>query len=118
VRLVRGGPASDRGAGDSGLSSDWLQGPASSPGSLDVGVVTLAPGVTTPLHMHLEGQVPMVMAGEGFVEADGKRLEIGPGDVVVAAPGEWHVHGANPRATLVHVSVSTGGYEIAGPLPG
>jgi hypothetical protein len=94
VRLVRGEPASDRGAGHHGLSSDWLQGPVPSPGSIDVGVVTFAPGVTTPLHMHLVGHVPMVMAGE------------------------WHVHGADPRAALVHVSVSTGGNEIAGPAPG
>lgn len=118
MRLVRGEPASDRGAGHSGLSSDWLQGPAPSPGSIDVGVMTFAAGVTTPLRMHLVGHVPMVMAGAGFVEADGERLEIGPGDVDVAAPGEWHVHGANARPAPVHVAMSTGGNAIADPAPG
>jgi quercetin dioxygenase-like cupin family protein len=113
VRLVRGwreGPDAD-----TALSAEWLQGPASSPGSLDVGVMTFAPGAATPLHMHREGQVLMVTAGAGFVEAGGERLEIGPGDVVVAAPGEWHVHGAAAQVGLVHVSVSTGGHEVADP---
>jgi quercetin dioxygenase-like cupin family protein len=115
VRLVRGGPARNRPDVDAGLSADWLQGPASSPGSLDVGVMTFAPGATTPLHRHREGQVLVVTAGEGFVEAGGERLEIGPGDVVLAAPGEWHVHGAAAHAGLVHVSITTGAHEVVDP---
>ena len=113
MRLVRGGPARDRPDVDGGPSADWLQGPASSPGSLDVGLMTFAPGATTPLHMHREGQVLMVTAGAGFVEANGERLEIGPGDIVLAAPGEWHVHGAAAHVGLVHVSVTTGAHEVA-----
>jgi quercetin dioxygenase-like cupin family protein len=114
VRVVRGGPATDLPDVDTGLSADWLQGPASSPGSIDVGVMTFAPGATTPLHMHREGQVLVVTAGEGFVEAGGERVEIGPGDVVLAAPGEWHVHGAAAAVGLVHVSVTTGTHEVEG----
>ncbi|TFV88925.1 cupin domain-containing protein [Blastococcus sp. CT_GayMR16] len=77
--------------------------------------MTFAPGAATPLHMHREGQVLVVTAGEGFVEAGGERLEIGPGDVVLAAPGEWHVHGAAAQVGLVHVSVTTGAHEVADP---
>ncbi|MCU1533355.1 MAG: hypothetical protein JWO49_2926 [Arthrobacter sp.] len=113
MRLVRGG--SGRPDVDTALAAEWIQGPASSPGSLDVGVMTFAPGAATPLHMHREGQVLVVTAGEGFVEAGDERLQVGPGDVVLAAPGEWHVHGAGPHRGLVHVSVSTGAHEVAEP---
>jgi quercetin dioxygenase-like cupin family protein len=114
VKVFRGGPPADP-ASTEGPTAVWLQGPAAAAGSLDVGVVTLAPGASTPRHRHESGQVLVVTSGEGFVETDGERVSIAAGDIVMAAAGEWHVHGATGQVPLVHLTVTTGTHEVAGP---
>jgi quercetin dioxygenase-like cupin family protein len=42
----------------------------------------VSPGGITRPHIHTGGQVMIVTAGRGFVEVEGKRFELGPGDVV------------------------------------
>jgi quercetin dioxygenase-like cupin family protein len=100
------GPSSDE-----PVSVDWLLGPANGD-PLDVGIASFGPGVVVPPHLHVGGQVIVGVSGHGFVEVDGERVEFGPGDVVVCPPGELHSHGADASTALVHLVVTTGGYEF------
>lgn len=61
-------------------------------------------------HVHRNGQVLHVTAGRGVIGTDGGRREVGPGDVVVVMPGEWHWHGGAPDSPMTHVTV-----QMAGP---
>ena len=94
-----------------GLTPTWLEGPFTAD-RLDVGVVTMSPGAATPPHVHIGGQVLVVTHGHGFVEANGDRQTLSPGDVVVSPPGESHVHGALDDESFTHISVTTGGYTL------
>jgi quercetin dioxygenase-like cupin family protein len=93
------------------LVPEWLEGPHNA-GRLDVGIVTVSPGGATPPHVHIGGQVIVVMTGRGFVEAGGERHDIRPGDIVIAPPGELHTHGAASDDALSHLTVTTGGYHF------
>lgn len=93
------------------LHAHWLEGPFNDD-RLDVGLVTMSPGGATPRHTHIGGQVLVVTAGRGFIEADGDRQLLGPGDVVVCPPGETHVHGALENEPLAHLTITTRGYSL------
>jgi quercetin dioxygenase-like cupin family protein len=93
------------------LAMNWLEGPFTAD-RLDVGLVTLSPGGTTPPHVHIGGQVMIVTAGRGFVEVDGERQTMDVGDVVICPPGEQHVHGALADGPLAHLTITTGGYRF------
>ena len=91
----------------------WLEGPLATDNRLDLGVVEAHDGSATPAHGHLGGQVIVVLSGRGFVEReDGERIELGPGDVLVAHPGEHHVHGALPGETFRHLTITTGSHVV------
>jgi quercetin dioxygenase-like cupin family protein len=89
----------------------WWEGPYDD-GRLNAGVVTVQPGGVTPPHIHGGGQVMIVTAGQGFVEVDGERFELRPGDVVVTPAGELHTHGAAADQPLSHLNVTGGGYTF------
>jgi quercetin dioxygenase-like cupin family protein len=93
------------------LRPTWLEGPFNAD-RLDVGVVTMSPGGVTPPHRHVGGQVIVVMSGRGFVEIDGRRDTLETGDVVIAPPGELHVHGALDEGSFAHLTITTGGYSF------
>jgi quercetin dioxygenase-like cupin family protein len=97
----------------SGVSASWLRGPAQDD-TLDVALVSFEPGSATPPHIHHRGQTLVITSGRGFVEADGVRTELSPGDIVVSSPGELHVHGALADTAMVHLSVTAGRNEILG----
>jgi quercetin dioxygenase-like cupin family protein len=80
----------------------------------EVRSVLFTPGARTAWHQHPGGQVLHVTEGAGLVQSrGGPREEIGAGDSVTAAPGEWHWHGAAPGTFLVHLAVSDGITEWA-----
>ena len=55
------------------------------------------------------GQVLIVGTGSGMIETrDGDRHVLHPGDIVWAAPGEEHWHGAAPDSFLAHTAISLG----------
>lgn len=89
------------------MSATWLRGPTQDE-NLDVGLISFAPGAATPPHVHLVGQVLVVTAGAGFVEANGERIELSTGDIVLSPAGEQHIHGAGPHGPMTHLSVTTG----------
>jgi quercetin dioxygenase-like cupin family protein len=94
-----------------GLSAVWLRGPAQD-AAVDSALVRFAPGAATPLHVHHGGQVLYAVSGYGFVDVEGVRTEVGPGDIVVTPPGEAHIHGATDDGEFVHLSVTTGRNEM------
>jgi quercetin dioxygenase-like cupin family protein len=104
----------DAPTGGPGLRVNWLEGPENGD-RLDVGFVNVSAGSSTPPHVHLGGQVIVVIAGSGFVETDDERVAISPGDVVICPPGELHTHGADPDASLAHLTVTTKGYTFPSP---
>jgi quercetin dioxygenase-like cupin family protein len=80
------------------------------PGTLNALGVHFEPGARSDWHSHPDGQVLYVVSGSGRVgTADGATVEISPGDVVFAPPGERHWHGAGPHSPMTHLSLTTGG---------
>lgn len=72
--------------------------------------VQFAPGARSDWHRHPGGQVLYVLSGAGLVQnEDGSTVEISAGDVVHAAPGELHWHGARQDAPMSHLSITAGG---------
>ena len=94
-----------------GLDLTWLAGPTNG-AVLDVGLVSVSPGGATPPHAHNGGQVIVVVSGRGFVDGAEGRVVVGPGDVVIADPGELHTHGAEGTEPLSHITVTTGGVRL------
>lgn len=71
---------------------------------LDLTIVP--PGVSVGLHRHSpdDEEVYVVIDGTGMVEVDGVQQEVGPGDVVLNAPGGSHsltCTGAQPLRMVV-----------------
>lgn len=96
------------------VRASWLQGPTND-ANLDVAMVALPPGGATPPHIHVGGQVIVVTSGRGYVETNGVREPLRPGDIVVAPAGELHTHGADPDSPFAHLTVTTGGYRFPEP---
>ena len=70
-----------------------------------VNVVRFAPGARNAWHAHALGQTLHVTDGVGRVQARGGPLtEVRAGDTIVAAPGEWHWHGAAPDRFMTHLA--------------
>jgi quercetin dioxygenase-like cupin family protein len=88
----------------------WLRSTLRASDGTNVGIVRFAPGARTHWHRHPGGQFLVATAGRGRVRTRGERghllLE---GDVIHVGPNEWHFHGADRGAPLVHVAVNGGG---------
>ncbi|KAL6414552.1 cupin 2 conserved barrel domain protein [Ilyonectria robusta] len=71
--------------------------------------VTFTPCARTYWHTHEEGQMLRVLTGTGWVCDKGgvpKRIEAG--DVVWAAPGTTHWHGADDGCLMTHLVIGIG----------
>jgi quercetin dioxygenase-like cupin family protein len=75
-------------------------------------------GARTHWHSHPDGQVLFVTDGRGRVGTRDGIEEIRAGDLVVAAPGEEHWHGAAEDAAVEHLALSFGATEWAGRVDG
>lgn len=63
-------------------------------------------------HVHGAGQMFFVASGRGIVgDVSGRRV-VGPGDVVVTQPDEWHWHGAAPDSPMTQLTVQMAGDSI------
>lgn len=72
--------------------------------------VRFRPGARSNWHSHALGQTLIVTSGRGLVQEEGGAVrEIGPGDVVVTAPGVKHWHGAAPDSAMTHFAVAERG---------
>ena len=87
----------------------WLRWAADDGQGTGAGIVSFAPGARTHWHRHPGGQLLVVTAGRGRVrDRGGAGAVVGEGDVIRVGP-EWHCHGADRDAPLVHVAVNLGG---------
>ena len=51
----------------------------------------LAPGQATERHYHAETEeLYVLLDGEGEMEIEGERREVGPGDAILIPAGAWH----------------------------
>jgi quercetin dioxygenase-like cupin family protein len=82
---------------------------AQEPGGIAVSLVRFEDGARTHWHAHPGEQVLYILEGEGRVGTAGEEARLQPGDVVYAAPGERHWHGAAPNGSMTHLSVTTVG---------
>lgn len=68
--------------------------------------VHFAAGGRTNWHTHPEGQLLIVVEGEGWTQTAGEaKSVIRPGDVVWIPAGERHWHGATATSAMVHIAV-------------
>ena len=52
---------------------------------------SLEPGQSTQRHYHARSEeLYYLLAGEGEMEVDGERSDVGPGDAILIPPGAWH----------------------------
>ena len=82
---------------------------AQQPGGMAVSLVHFEDGSRTHWHVHPGEQVLYVVAGEGRVGTADEEMQIGPGDLVYAAPLERHWHGAAAGHSMTHLSVTNVG---------
>jgi quercetin dioxygenase-like cupin family protein len=77
------------------------------PGRAGGATVTFEAGARTAWHTHPLGQILLVTAGAGRVQAwDGPVQDIRPGDIVRIPPGVKHWHGAAPTTAMTHVAIA------------
>jgi quercetin dioxygenase-like cupin family protein len=82
-----------------------------------VGMITFTPGGRTHWHRHDNGQVLIVIGGEGLVgDRSGATVRVRAGAVVHSEPGEVHWHGAAPDSIMIHIAVSGQGGEWFEPV--
>lgn len=68
--------------------------------------VSFEPGCINHWHMHTVAQTLVCVAGEGWVQEEGKPAhKMTPGDVYVVAPNTKHWHGATKDSWFAHLSI-------------
>ena len=71
------------------------------------GSVSFEPGARTAWHSHPRGQILIVTAGTGRIQAWGDPIEeIRTGDVVRIPAGQKHWHGASPQTSMTHIAIT------------
>ncbi len=76
------------------------------PARTSVASVSFEPGARTAWHIHPLGQILIVTAGTGWVQASGGPVEeMREGDVVWTPPGVKHWHGATPTTGVTHLAI-------------
>lgn len=74
-----------------------------------INTVNFTPRARTFWHRHEKGQILIVLAGRGFVQADGESVRVlRAGDTVWCPPGERHWHGGSDDSYMVHTAISLG----------
>lgn len=82
-----------------------------------INTVTFSPQARTYWHTHENGQILQVLAGRGYVCAEGGEPQIiRQGDTVWCPPGERHWHGASRDAVMTHTAISLGQTQWAEPV--
>jgi quercetin dioxygenase-like cupin family protein len=74
-----------------------------------INTVNFTPCARTYWHSHEHGQVLLVVAGRGYIQAEGGPVRIlRAGDTVWAPPGERHWHGGAADSYMTHTAISLG----------
>lgn len=97
------------------LSNDWFSGNAfltlliakDKNNNFSAGSVTFEPGARTNWHTHPQGQVLLVIEGNGFYQEKGKPAQpIKKGNVVNIPENVEHWHGATATTQMVHIAIT------------
>jgi gentisate 1,2-dioxygenase len=75
--------------------------------TMDALVHEVDPGVTSTVHRHSWDAMLFVVAGWGWTEIDGQRIEWGPGDSLHLPAWAWHRHGNDGERTARYLSFSS-----------
>jgi gentisate 1,2-dioxygenase len=75
--------------------------------SMDALAHEIDPGVTTTIHRHSWDAMVLVVAGWGWTEIDGQRVEWGPGDSVHLPAWAWHRSGNEGTETVRYLTFSS-----------
>jgi quercetin dioxygenase-like cupin family protein len=74
-----------------------------------INTVNFTPCARTFWHRHDQGQILIILAGRGLIQADGGPVHvIRAGDVVWAPAGERHWHGGSADSFMTHIAISLG----------
>lgn len=75
--------------------------------SMDATVHEVDPGVVSTVHRHSWDAMVLVVAGWGWTEIDGQRVDWGPGDALHLPAWAWHRHGNDGAATARFLTFSS-----------
>lgn len=111
MQTASGGDATfERGGSDRFTGEVWVRTTLSADDGTNVGIVHFSPGARTHWHRHPGGQFLFGVSGRGRVRTRGEdAFTLEPGDVIHVGPREWHFHGGDGNAPMVHVAVNGGG---------
>ena len=74
-----------------------------------INTVNFTPCARTYWHHHEHGQILIVLAGRGLIQAAGGPVRVmRAGDTIWAPPGERHWHGASGESFVAHTAISLG----------
>ena len=68
---------------------------------MSVGISVFPPGYSAPPHSHRAEELATVLAGSGAIIIDGKRVEVGPGSIVLTPSHSTHVTQSDDSGPLV-----------------
>ena len=110
MQVIYSGSQPSSYGGDDNFSGTVRRDPlffAPEPGRVATGLVTFEPGGRTHWHVHPLGQILVITAGCGWVQAWGEeRYEVRAGDVVWIKPHEKHWHGASDTTAMSHIAIT------------
>jgi gentisate 1,2-dioxygenase len=75
--------------------------------SMDALAHEIDPGVTSTIHRHSWDAMVLVVAGRGWTEIDGERIEWGPGDSLHLPAWSWHRSGNDSGTTARYLTFSS-----------
>ncbi len=109
------GPAGKTGSQFTGAVFPHLTMPSTD--GVTINTVNFTPCARTYWHSHENGQILIVLAGQGLIQSAGGPVSVmRAGDTVWAAPGEGHWHGASSDSFVTHTAISLGVTSWAGPV--
>lgn len=77
-----------------------------------INTVDFAPCARTYWHRHERGQILIVLAGRGLIQAEGGPVRVmRAGDTIWTPPRERHWHGGGSDSFVVHTAISLGTTE-------
>jgi quercetin dioxygenase-like cupin family protein len=109
------GEAGKSGAQFTGEVFPYLTMPSTD--GVTINTVSFTPCARTYWHSHEKGQVLIVLAGRGLIQAEGGPVFVmRAGDTIWAPPGERHWHGGTATSSVTHTAISLGVTSWAEPV--